>query len=109
TITLDSIAAPGTFSASYVTPTFDDSVELTAITLPPSITIPDAPEPLDISGLFNGSMPSFNISDANLQAPSLSTPTLPSAPSVNVPSFQSTSSNLSAPDITVPAFDVHFN
>lgn len=99
---------PSAFNASFITPAFDESVDLAAITMPPDIIIPDAPEAIDMGSLFQGAAPSFSIDDSYLQAPTLSTPTLPSAPSVNLPSYETQTSNLTVPTITVPDFDANF-
>lgn len=108
-IVFDEPSAPVAFDSSFVEPTFGETAELRDIIVPEVLVLPDAPEALDMGSLFQASVPSFNISDAGLEAPALATPTLPSAPDVNLPTHVPASSNLVAPSITAPTFDAAFD
>lgn len=109
-ITFSNVNGPSQFVGDFVEPTFSEDVALRDIVIPEVVTLPDAPAELSLSELFQTSKPTFDISDAGLEQPSLATPSLPAEPNVNLPSYDGDSSDsLTAPTITTPSFDANFD
>jgi len=93
----------------YNPPSFTDTVTLRDIVVPDDVVVPEAPEEIDDSNLFNIEKPVFDIDTTGLEAPEIVTPDLPTAVAIDnaiyVPPVTST---LVAPTIVTPSFDVDF-
>lgn len=109
---LDGIDAPADFADGYSPPTLGmDAPTLLTPALPDLETeAPTPPDPLNLSGLFQLSPPSWNVPDLDVALPAIAPIVLPDAPTLSMPTEpEPTGDRLAAPGITTPDFSAEFN